>query len=130
MSEHQEQTALFNILRMYEDKYPELKWVHAIPNGGHRHISVARKMKAEGVKAGVWDLFVPVIKDEVKCHTFIGYCGLYVEMKVKPNKLTDNQKAFRDEVGDAYEWAVCYSAVEACHVIGEYLDIYELKGVE
>jgi len=123
-SEHLEQVALFNILRRYEDKYPELKWVFAIPNGGHRHISVARKMKAEGVKAGVWDIFCPFMpwwRDEG---------GLWIEMKAGNNKLTSNQQAFRDAVGGEYQWAVCYSAEEACHAIGEYLDIDELKGVE
>ena len=126
-SEHLEQVALFNILRRYEDKYPELKWVFAIPNGSyfHGHWGTIRKAIQEGLKSGVWDIFLPVAKplpDDP--------CGLYIEMKYGKNTLTDNQKAFRDEVGDAYEWAVCYSAVEACHAIGEYLGIDELKGVE
>lgn len=47
--EHTEQTALFSRLALYEGKYPELRWIFAIPNGGHRHIAVAAKMKAEGV---------------------------------------------------------------------------------
>ena len=33
-----------------------LKWIFAVPNGGHRAKSVAGKMKAEGAKAGVPDL--------------------------------------------------------------------------
>ena len=121
-SEHQEQVALFQILSRYERKYPILKWVHAIPNGGHRHIRVAMRMKAEGVKAGVWDIFVPVAVDE--------YAGMYIEMKWDGNKLTANQKMFRSVVGNAYKWAVCYSAEEACRAIGEYLGIEELKGIE
>ena len=117
-SEHDEQVALFNILRMYEDKYPELKWVFAIPNGGHRHISVARKMKAEGVKAGVWDIYCPF--------PAFGYNGLWIEMKYGKNKLTTNQHAFRDDLGDLFRWEVCYTAEEACHAIGAYLKIEEL----
>ena len=122
MSEHTEQVALFNILALYEQKYPELKWIHAIPNGGHRHIRVAMKMKAEGVKAGVWDIFVPVAVN--------GKCGCYIEMKYGSNKFTSNQVKFQHEVGDAYEWYCCYSAIEAAHAIGEYLGIRELTEVE
>ena len=121
-SEHQEQTALFNILALYEDKYSELKWIFAIPNGGKRHISVAKKMKAEGVKAGVWDIFV-------SSTTYTGFYGMFIEMKVKPNKLTENQKAFRDALKPFYRWEVCYSAIEACHAIGDYLGIVELQEV-
>lgn len=116
--EHQEQVALFNILDLYKYKYLELNWIFAIPNGGHRHISVAKRMKAEGVLAGVWDIFCPFAKNNK--------CGLFVEMKVGYNKLTLSQEAFREGVGDAYEWAICYSAIEAAHVIGEYLGIKEL----
>ena len=119
MTEHDEQVSLFNILGLYKDKYPILSWIHAIPNGGHRHVAVARRMKAEGVKAGVWDIFVPVPADDK--------CGLYIEMKYGKNNLTDNQKAFRDAVGDGYKWAVCYSGIDAANVIGEYLGIEQLK---
>ena len=122
MTEHQEQTALFRILAMYEDKYPLLKWIHAIPNGGHRHISVAKRMKDSGVKSGVWDIFVPIPVD--------GYSGMYIEMKWGKNKLTDNQEAFRYDLLTVYRWSVCYSAIEAAHTIGDYLEIYELMEVE
>ena len=122
MSEHDEQVVLFQILSRYEQKYPILKWIYAIPNGGHRHIRVAMKMKAEGVKAGVWDIFVPVAVDDK--------AGLYCEMKYGKNSLTANQELFKADVGDAYEWVVCYSAEEACRAIGEYLGIPELEVIE
>jgi hypothetical protein len=122
MSEHDEQVTLFSILALYEDKHPELKWIFAIPNGGKRHPATAVKMKAEGVKAGVWDLFIPVAVDE--------HCGMFIEMKFGKNHLTDNQVEFNLDVGNAYKWMVCYSAIEACHAIGEYLGIDELKEVQ
>lgn len=121
MSEHDEQVALFSILALYSDKYPILRWIFAIPNGGKRHPATAAKMKAEGTLAGVWDIFVPVAVDDK--------CGLWIEMKVKHNKLTANQWAFRDNVGYAYAWQVCYSATAAARAIGEYLDIDELREV-
>jgi hypothetical protein len=33
--------------------------IFSIPNGGHRHLSVAAKLKAEGATSGVPDLYVP-----------------------------------------------------------------------
>ena len=121
MSEHDEQVSLFQILSLYEARYPLLRWIFAIPNGGKRHVATAVKMKAEGVLAGVWDIFCPFAVD--------GKSGLWIEMKFGKGKLTDNQVAFRNGVGDAYAWAVCYSAEEAARAIGEYLSIEELKGV-
>lgn len=123
MSEHDEQAALFSILDRYEQKYPILHWVHAIPNGSyfHGHWGTIRKAINEGLTKGVWDVFAPIAVD--------GKAGLYIEMKFGKGKLTDNQVAFQNGVGDAYAWAVCYSAEEAAHAIGEYLGIEELKGV-
>ena len=122
MTEHDEQVALFRILALYEDKYPELRWIFAIPNGGHRHISVAKAMKAEGVKAGVWDIMCCVAVDDK--------CGMFIEMKYGKNTLTPKQIEFACNLGGAYEMQVCYSAIEACHAIGEYLGIDELMEVE
>lgn len=65
----------------------DLRWglIFSIPNGGHRHIAVAKRMKAEGVKSGVPDLFLPV-----QCK---GFGGLFLEMKKqKYGRITDNQK--------------------------------------
>lgn len=122
--EHEQQVILFNWIKLNENKHPKLKTVFAIPNGGHRYISVARKLKAEGVKAGVWDIFVMSLKvrglDKIR---FIVYCGLYIEMKIKPNKLSANQKAFRELGKSHYQFEVCYSGIEAIEVLKEYLGL-------
>lgn len=57
----------------------------AIPNGGHRRKATAAMLKAEGVRAGVPDLFYALPN---KHHS-----GLFIELKVKPNKATDSQLA-------------------------------------
>jgi len=130
MSEHDEQVKLFEILSRYEEKYPILKWVFAIPNGGKRHPATAVKMKAEGVKSGVWDVFVPRFRDSsyVDDHS----CGLFIEMKFGKNGLTDNQKIFREslEYDFGFAFSVCYTAEEAIRAIGEYLGINELMAIE
>lgn len=38
--------------------YPEVR-IFAIPNGGHRHIAVAHKLRLSGVSKGVPDLMIP-----------------------------------------------------------------------
>jgi len=67
-------------------QYPELKWLYAIPNGGHRLLKVAMKMKAEGVTRGVSDLCLPVPRGH--------YHGLYLEMKAPHKKPTAEQNGF------------------------------------
>lgn len=68
-------------------KVPELKWLHAIPNGGKRDAITAARMKAEGSRAGVYDIFLPVARQG--CH------GLYIELKpLKAGRESDEQKEF------------------------------------
>lgn len=105
-SEHQEQAAYFDWVRAKERQDPTYSCIFAIPNGGMRNIGVAMKLKKEGVKSGVWDIHIPISKD--------GWAGLWIEMKVKPNKLTDEQKAFGERMqGFGHKLAVCYSFEEA-----------------
>ena len=114
--EHDEQVTLFQLLALNEREFPALKWVHAIPNGGHRHKATAGKLKAEGVKAGVSDIFVPI---PVK-----GYHGLYLEMKAGKNKLTTEQSEFGDFVTSrGYSFYTAWSAGEALTAIGLYLGV-------
>ena len=71
--EHHEQKALFIWARLQRKKFPELDAMYAIPNGGDRNRIVGAKLKAEGVKAGVPDICLPVSRR--------GYNALYIEMK-------------------------------------------------
>ncbi len=54
-SEHSEQVGFINWFRA---KYPDVL-IFAIPNGEKRAISVAKRLKMEGVVRGIPDLFVP-----------------------------------------------------------------------
>jgi len=111
MSEHEEQTYLFELLNLIHE--PMLDWIFAIPNGGLRNVVVATKMKAEGVKAGVWDIFVPF--------PTVWHHGLFIEMKWGSNKLTKTQKTFKDHIREhGYATAICYNGEEAFNVIMEY----------
>jgi len=121
MSEHDSQVLLFQILALYEDKYPMLKWVFAVPNGGKRHPATAVKMKAEGVKRGIPDICILYPVDE--------WAGCFIEMKYLKGRLTKEQKEFIAEFEHTHKIYVCWSAVEAAHAIGDYLDIRELREV-
>jgi hypothetical protein len=95
------------------------KYLFHIPNGGHRHKVVAAKLKRQGVKAGVSDLFLS--------YPSKGYHGLFIEMKRENKKLarvSPLQDAFLEqqkEVGYAGE--VAYGAMQAIKIIKDYLEI-------
>ena len=114
-SEHLEQVALMNLARIYEGRYPELELLHAVPNGGLRNKKVAKDLKAEGVKAGVPDLDLPVARG--------GYHGLRIEMKYGKNKPTDSQEEWmRALTKQGHKCLVCYSAESAWREIITYLE--------
>lgn len=94
--------------------HPELKLLHAIPNGGSRDIREAKNLKRQGVKAGVPDLCLPVPKG--------AYHGLYIEMKVGRNKPSAKQKEWLAALAEnGYAVCVCYGAAEARKHIEKYL---------
>lgn len=115
-SEHDEQVTLFQQLELNRHRHPAIRWIYAIPNGGARHPAVAGKMKAEGVKKGISDIFVPFPSQD----SF----GLYIEMKTGKNRLTPEQKEFGEFVsGIGYKFVTCWSAEEAARAIEEHLGI-------
>ena len=124
MSEHDEQVALFDWARINESKHPQLKMLFAIPNGGLRNKVVAKKLKREGVKAGVPDIFLAV--GGLANNRHFVYFGLFIEMKFGKNKCTENQSIWAlDLISEDYKTAVCYSFEEAKQVIINYLGIKE-----
>jgi hypothetical protein len=104
------QKASANYLRF---KYPGALFFH-VPNGGHRHIKVAAKLKAQGVLAGVPDWLI--------CEPRKGYHGLAIELKVKGGRLSLEQSArlyqFRMR---GWKCLVIYSLDEFMNAVDEYL---------
>lgn len=116
MSEHDEQAAFIEWCDLQIGQYPQLKWMFAIPNGGHRHVRVAAKMKAEGVKAGVLDLCLPYPNG--------GYHGLYLETKFGNNRPTKEQVAWIAWlVANDYAVRVCYGCDELIAATEWYLSL-------
>ena len=113
-TEHDEQAHLFAWAAMAQGTHPELALLFAIPNGGQRHPAVAAQLKAEGVKPGVPDVFLPVARGK--------FHGLFIEMKVRPNKPTAEQAQWIEVLRYyGYSAVVCYGAQEAINAIKAYL---------
>ncbi len=133
--EHQEQVALFQWINLMATQDPRFLCIFAIPNGGQRNVLVAAKLKAEGVRAGVPDLFVAV--PSIKGLDFFGlqetqsvhgvthyYHGLFIEMKVKPNTVKREQKEWLSRLAaQGYKTMVCWSWSEAQEAINEHFGI-------
>ena len=87
LSEDQEQM-LF--VQWFKRTYPEIRLM-SIPNGGHRHIAIAAKMKATGQSKGVPDIYIPALR-------------LWIEMKkIKGGVTSQDQKdwiAYLQYIGD------------------------------
>lgn len=113
--EEVEQTCLFRWAAYSLGAHPELRLLHAIPNGGKRSKSEAARMKAAGVKAGVPDMFLPVARG--------GSHGLYIELKrIKGGRVSAEQLAWMEELTrEGYTCAVCHGWEEARKVIQTYL---------
>lgn len=114
VDEHTYQVALFNWARIMEKKVTELEMLMAIPLGGKRHIKVAQKLKAEGVKRGYPDIVLNISRG--------GYHNLFIEMKVKGKYPTPEQKEWHTKLRKQGSMVViCYSNHEAQNVIMDYL---------
>ena len=74
-SEDTEQINVVSWANWNMNRYPELRWLFHVPNGGSRNKQEAVKFKQMGVKAGVSDLCLPYPKGS--------YCGLFAEEAIK-----------------------------------------------
>ena len=120
--EELEQTAL---VQWFDYTYPQytkitegrkrISLLWHIPNGGLRIKSVAYRLKKQGVRPGVPDLFLAVAKH--------GFFGLFIEMKSKDGKVTKEQEIYLDILNEqGYKAVVCYGWNEAAKIIKEYLN--------
>jgi hypothetical protein len=71
-------------------------------------------MKAEGVKRGVPDIFLPVPVGQ--------WCGMFVEMKVRQGgQVSKEQRAFMADLDTRYRVAIAHGAEHASFLIDQYL---------
>lgn len=120
--EKAEQIRLFTWASLARPEYPQLKWLHAIPNANsHRQV-------AEGVRAGVADVFLPYPQWNEAFHMPRWWHGLYIELKLakrlkeKNGGLSPDQLSFgEDMINLGYRWYVAYGWEDARDRIMEYL---------
>ena len=114
--EHHHQCELIHWRDWSMRQIPELRMLFAIPNGGKRNIITAKKMKAEGVTAGVPDLFLAVPRGI--------YHGLFIEMKAPKGKSTDKQASMQNHLTQyGYLVLVMYNWIDAKIAIEDYLKL-------
>ena len=86
----------------------------AVANGGMRNIIVAKKLKAEGVKAGVADLFL-MIPNKI-------FHGLFIEVKTPVGRQQPSQKDFEKI---AFDSGYCYEVVRSLDDLINCLETYK-----
>jgi hypothetical protein len=118
-TEESQQTAFFAWAALNATHLPLLRTAFHIANGSLRDKVTASRLKAAGVRAGVWDVLLPVSDASG------AYKGLWLEFKRHPNKLTDEQIQFQINLaGQHWAWFVSYTWYDAAQATERYL----LKG--
>ena len=118
MSESEEQQALLEWAGWQRGKYPELALLFHIPNEGRRTPRTGARLKREGLKAGVPDLFLPVARG--------GDHGLFIELKAGSNKPTEKQLKWLEALTrQGYCACWCVGWETAADRIDEYLRLEE-----
>lgn len=119
LSEDDLQRAIITWANTQVDKYPELKWLHAIPNGGRRDAKEAMALKSQGVKAGILDLSLDVPRG--------GFHGLKIELKKPVGKCLRESKEQTEYIDfcidQGYECIVSNDFEQVKRLIVSYLEL-------
>lgn len=115
---------LFGRVVTWSKAVPALEWFHAIHNQGHGDKIRGANAKAEGVRKGVADTFLPYPVGD--------WHGLYIEMKKVSERpksaeakggVSDEQAAFGEYVKrNGYGFMVCYGWEHAVATLRSYIE--------
>lgn len=110
--EHKLQVSMVNWFRL---QYPSMRHnLFAVPNGGRRDAATGRRLKDEGVLAGVSDLIL------LKSNQHYG--ALLIETKTKKGTQRESQKEWESKItADGYKYVVVRSLDEFINVVDNYL---------
>jgi len=117
-TEAAEQCAVVEWAHAMQTRLPGLELLFHIPNGEERSKAAGARLKAQGVQAGVPDLFLPVARG--------GHHGLWIELKRADhsNGPSPAQVAWIARLRDeGYMVVLCYGADEAMCAITHYLEM-------
>ena len=115
-TEAQEQEWLFQWAEaMRVLRWPEIDLMYHCPNGGSRGRVEAARLKAQGVKPGVPDIFLPVARGR--------WHGLYIELKRRAGGRVspDQDRMIRELTRQGYRAEVCKGWQAAADVIEDYM---------
>lgn len=115
-TERAHQMAVFAWSALNIQRFPMLKWMFAIKNAEKGGAIRGAMAQAEGVKAGVGDVFLP--------YPAKGYHGLFIEMK-KPTGGVQSKKQieFENDIKkNGYAYRVCLHWTVAVETIEWYLN--------
>lgn len=124
-----EQSQFIEWCHLHKNTFKGLDLIFAIPNGAHlagnklNRIKQVASLKAQGMKSGVPDLFLPVAQGD--------YHGLFIEMKsskgigktkiLKSHMPSEKQEWWLDKLGkQGYKTVVCYGFDMAVKAIERY----------
>ena len=124
--EHDMQVALFRWATAMRGQHPELYLLYAVPNGSSRTMYTAKngkrfapegmRMRAEGMKAGVPDVCLPVPRRASG--------SLYIEMKAEKGATSEAQDEWISRLRSAgNNVEICRSTDAAIKVIENYLKL-------
>lgn len=144
--EHAEAVALMQRVKLHEARWPALRWLFAVPNGGWRGKprklrsgrtlppTAATKAKSEGVRRGVPDYLWPVhcVPSRIPDARIVAnavrppaqyWVGLALELKAKGGRVEPEQREWLLHL-ESQGWlcVVAYGADEAWAAIREYCD--------
>jgi len=114
MPEHEEQVAFFDYVDIMMNSNPDYENIFAIPNAGKRSIGAGSYYRAEGLRAGVPDVFVAVPNAK--------FPGLFMEFKYKKGKTTEQQEQWLNRLSRVgYACVIVRSSDAAIRVVDKYL---------
>lgn len=125
-TEDAEQAALFRMAALHERQYPELKLLFSIPNGSYKSPAAQRVFKATGLRSGVPDLMLPVMRP-VRALAGADYdlhAGLFLELKrTKGGVVSAEQTQWIADLNEQGYLAVVACGWEAAWaIITDYLE--------
>ena len=93
--------------------YNNLLWCHVANERKTSNIQ-GKRLKAKGVKSGVPDCMI--------FNSNSVYNGLAIELKIRPNKTSDNQKEWLESLKkQGWLTCVCYCIDDVVKVVKDYL---------
>lgn len=125
-TESEVQIAVMDWAAIAQAKYPELRGLQASANGGSRSFRIdsqgrryspeGRRLRREGVKKGVPDLFLPAPRQ--------GSHGLYIELKTATGRVSVEQLEMMQFLdGQGYTVKLCRGAESAIQEIEHHLQL-------